>query len=331
MSKKRSLFIQSLTAINECFSYRYDKHSSKHITDQPEQSWRIYSFSAKSNLLDTAHNLCEYIKEHYPDIDKVKHIRSEHCQEWLDSKAKGGCSLNTIETYKSNLVKLSRVVNHHFGVHTNFETKVKAELIPDRTSPREFALTPDEVERVKNSIVKPCHSSNFFVFSSYTCCRVNSVEKLLVSDLRFSANDTVEVSIRKDKGGRDRTLTVQDKEFFSFCRDLVSGKEKSDSLFGGIKKGSADRWLNRRLHRLEITVPQAKTIGTKTVLKSGNHSIRKSSIQAYYQKQYQHYLDKGYSPDKADRTAKNDCCVRLGHGTAEKRVDIVNIYLGAKS
>lgn len=54
-------------------------------------------------------------------------------------------------------------------------------------------------------------------------------------------------------------------------------------------------------------------------------------IQAYYQKQYQHYLDKGYSPDKADRTAKNDCCVRLGHGTAEKRVDIVNIYLGAKS
>lgn len=140
MSKKRSLFIQSLTAINECFSYRYDKHSSKHITDQPEQSWRIYSFSAKSNLLDTAHNLCEYIKEHYPDIDKVKHIRSEHCQEWLDSKAKGGCSLNTIETYKSNLVKLSRVVNHHFGVHTNFETKVKAELIPDRTSPREFAL-----------------------------------------------------------------------------------------------------------------------------------------------------------------------------------------------
>ena len=96
MSKKRSLFIQSLTAINECFSYRYDKHSSKHITDQPEQSWRIYSFSAKSNLLDTAHNLCEYIKEHYPEVDKVRQIRPEYCQEWLDSKAKGGCSLNTI-------------------------------------------------------------------------------------------------------------------------------------------------------------------------------------------------------------------------------------------
>ena len=78
-------------------------------------------------------------------------------------------------------------------------------------------------------------------------------------------------------------------------------------------------------------VPSEKTVGCKAVQKSGNHSVRKSSIQAYYHKQYQHYLDKGYSPDKADRTAKNDCCVRLGHGTAEKRVDIVNIYLGAKS
>ena len=98
MSKKRSLFVQTMTAIEGCFSYRYDKHSSKNQTDQPEQSWRIYSFSEKSNLLDTAHNLCEYVKEHYPNVDKVKHIRPEYCQKWLDSKAKDGCSLNTIET-----------------------------------------------------------------------------------------------------------------------------------------------------------------------------------------------------------------------------------------
>ena len=150
MSKKqRSLFVQSMTAIEGCFSYRYDKHSAKHQNSQADQGWRVCSFSAKSNLLDTAHNLCEYIKEHYPDIDKVRQIRPSHCQEWLDSKAKDGCSYSTIETYKSNLMKLSRVINHHFGVHTNFETKVKAELIPDRTSPREFALTPDEVRLLK--------------------------------------------------------------------------------------------------------------------------------------------------------------------------------------
>ena len=87
MSKKqRSLFVQSITAIEGCFSYRYDKHSAKHQNGQAEQGWRVCSFSAKSNLLDTAHNLCEYIKEHYPDIDRVRQIRPSHCQEWLDSK-----------------------------------------------------------------------------------------------------------------------------------------------------------------------------------------------------------------------------------------------------
>ena len=332
MSKKRSLFVQSMTAIEASFTLGYDKHSAKRQSEQPDHSWRVYSFAGKANLLDTAHNLCEYIKEHYPEVDKVRQIRPEHCQEWLDSKARSGCSLNTIETYKSNLVKLSRVINHHFGAHTNFETKVNAELIPDRTSPREFALTPDEIQRVKDSVVRPCHSSNFFIFSTYTCCRVNSVESIQKRHITLG-NDgqTVIVFFEKDKGGRNREITVTDKEFYSFCRSLISGKADTDFLFGSIKKGSADKWLNRSLRRLGITIPSEKAVGGKAVQKSGNHSVRKSSIQAYYNKQYQHYIDKGYSSDKADRTAKNDCCIRLGHGSAEKRVDIVNIYLGAKS
>lgn len=45
MSKKqRSLFVQSLTAIESCFSYRYDKHSSKHQSSQAEQGWRVCSY-----------------------------------------------------------------------------------------------------------------------------------------------------------------------------------------------------------------------------------------------------------------------------------------------
>ena len=332
MSKKRSLFVQSMTAIEASFTLGYDKHSAKKQSGQPDHSWRVYSFAGKANLLDTAHNLCEYIKEHYPEVDKVRSIRSEHCQEWLNSKARGGCSLNTIETYKSNLVKLSRVINHHFGVHTNFETKVNEELIPDRTSPREFALTPEEIQRVKDSIVRPCHSSNFFIFSTYTCCRINQIEVLQKRHLTFDKDgQTVYVCLEHDKGGRKNEIAVSDKEFFDFCRLLVSGKTETESLFGNIRKDSGNKWLSRRLCRLGITVPREKTVGIKAVQKSGNHSVRKSSIQAYYHKQYKYYLEKGYSPDKADRTAKNDCCVRLSHGSAEKRVDIVNIYLGAKS
>ena len=332
MGKKKSLFYQFQSSINDSESGHkkfVDKHSQKSQTEQKEQLWRVYSFSAKSNLLDTAHNFSGYLKEQY-GISKVKEISSDMCQSWLDHCAKKGCSISTLECYKSNLKKLSHVVNRHFGLHTDFSTMVKQELIIDKTSPREFALSKEEIEMVKASIVKPCNSSNYFLFSSFCATRVNTVEKLMCRDLTFGKDYAVTVRILGDKGGRDRTITIQDKEFYKLCRSLVSNKNPNSLVFGGIKKDSADRWLNRRLHKLNITVPMDKTIGSKRVMKSGNHAVRKAAIQAYCQKQYNYYLEQGYSSEDAKRQAEKDCCVRLGHGS-ENRSDIIKIYLLAKT
>ena len=42
MSKKnRSLFVQSMTAIEASFTLGYDKHSSKKQSEQPDHSWRV--------------------------------------------------------------------------------------------------------------------------------------------------------------------------------------------------------------------------------------------------------------------------------------------------
>ena len=214
-------------------------------------------------------------------------------------------------------------------MHTDFSTTVKHELVIDKTSPREFALSKEEIETVKASIVKPCNSSNYFLFSSFCATRINSVEKLMCRDLTFGKDYSVTVRILGDKGNKDRTITVQDKEFYKLCRSLVSNKDPNSLLFGGIKKGSANRWLNRRLHRLGLTV-KSQTIGGKAIFKRGNHSVRKFAIQEYCQKQYNHYLEQGLSPDAAKRQAEKDCCVRLGHGS-EGRSDIIKIYLSAGS
>lgn len=329
VSKHRSLFYQFQSAIDQsCFSKHFDKHAYKNNKDQAPQGWRVFGFSSRTNLLDTAHSLSKYIKEHYPDIRQVKQITGSICQEWLDSRTKNGCALTTVKAYQSNLTKLSKVINHHFGLHTSFEVKVNAELIPDRTSPREFALSAAEIDRVRQSIVKPCHSSNFFVFSSYTSVRVNSVS-LRVQDIVFQNGDTVIVNIVGDKGGRDRQVQVVDKDFYSFCRTLVDGKEKTASLFGNIKPDSANRWLNRKLKKLNIAIPQSKCIGGHKIMKSGNHSVRKSSIQAYYNRQYQFYINQGHMPSVASKIAQGDVCLRLGH--SRDRVDILNVYLGSAS
>ena len=331
MGKKKSLFYQFASSINDSESGHkkfVDKHSQKAQTEQEKQPWRIYSFSAKSNLLDTAHNLSSYLKENY-NITMVKEISSDMCQSWLDHCAKSGLSRSSLECYRSNLKKLSHVINRHFGLHTDFSTTVKHELVIDKTSPREFALSKEEIEMVKASIVKPCNSSNYFLFSSFCATRINSIEKLMCRDLTFGPNYAVGIRIIGDKGNRDRSFTIQDKEFYKLCRSLVSNKDPNSLLFGGIKKGSANRWLNRRMHRLGITV-KSQTIGGKAIFKTGNHSVRKFAIQEYCQKQYNHYLEQGLSPDAAKRQAEKDCCVRLGHGS-EGRSDIIKIYLSAGS
>ncbi len=331
MGKKKSLFYQFASSINDSESGHkkfVDKHSQKAQTEQEKQPWRVYSFSAKNNLLDTAHNFSGYLKEQY-GISKVKEISSDMCQSWLDHCAKNGCSISTLESYKSNLNKLSHIINRHFGLHKDFSTTVKHELIIDKTSPREFALSKEEIEMVKSSIVKPCNSSNYFLFSSYCATRINSVEKLMCKDLTFGKNYEIEIRIIGDKGNRDRSFTIQDKEFYKLCRSLVSNKNPNDLVFGGIKKDSANRWLNRRLHRLGITV-KSHTIGNKAIYKKGNHSVRKYAIQEYCQKQYNYYLEQGLSPDAAKAQSEKDACVRLGH-SSEGRNDIIKIYLLASS
>lgn len=242
---------------------------------------------------------------------------------------KNGCSISTLECYKSNLKKLSHIINRHFGLHTDFSTTVKHELVIDKTSPREFALSKEEIEMVKASIVKPCNSSNYFLFSSFCATRVNTVEKLMCRDLTLGKNYTVTVRIIGDKGGRDRTITIQDKEFYKLCRSLVSNKDPNSLVFGGIKKDSVNRWLNRRLHRLGITV-KSQTIGGKAIFKRGNHSVRKFAIQEYCQKQYNFYLEQGLLPSEAKAQSEKDVCVRLGHGS-EGRTDIIKVYLSAGS
>ena len=138
----------------------------------------------------------------------MKDISEKICQQWLDSKAKSGCSISTLNTYQSNLKKLSCAVNHHFGVHTSFRTTICNELIIDKTTAKAFALSENEIERIKQSIKKPCNSSNFFVFGTYTSVRVNSVEKLRVCDLHFLDGNRIDIDIVADKGGRNRTDIV---------------------------------------------------------------------------------------------------------------------------
>ena len=113
-------------------------------------------------------------------------------------------------------------------------------------------------------------------FNSFTGCRVNTCEKILVRDIHI-LGDTVQVDIRKDKGGRNRTITIENnKEFVQLCKELRSGKNPNDKLFN-VKSDSVNKFIRRRCSALGIKTPDGQ-------VKSGNHSIRKNVATNMYKK-----------------------------------------------
>ena len=229
VSKNKSLFFQFQSAIDEsCFSKHFDKHAYKGRKDQCEQGWRVFSFSSRSNLLDMAHNLSKHIKEHHPDVKQVKHIKTEWVQDFLDAKARAESSVSTLNCYRSNLAKLSKIVNHHFGLHTSFEVKVKPELITDKTTPREFALTTDEIENILNhvKIDTPAGFRNRVIMELLwaTGMRVSELSGLNLGDLNLENNE-----IRVfGKGAKERIVLVSTRaktyleQYINTARNLLA-------------------------------------------------------------------------------------------------------------
>lgn len=272
MGKQKSLFYQLKTA---CDTYipHFDKHSDKR--QDHDNSHVIKSLQSKQNILDFAHQLSDYIKSEF-SVKQIRQITPEMCQSFIDTKASEGCTEKTLKAYQSLLNKLEVCVKHTFHIKVDFRTEINKDLIQDRVSIKEFGFTDSEMKKI---LEYKGRSECFSVvkFNSFTGCRVNTCEKILVRDIHISGN-TVQIDIRKDKGGRNRTITIENnKEFVQFCKELRSGKNPNDRLFS-VKSDSVNKFIRRRCSALCIKTRDGQT-------KSGNHSIRKN-VATNYSKKY---------------------------------------------
>ena len=270
MGKQKSLFYQLKTA---CDTYipHFDKHSDKR--QDHDNSYVIKSLQSKQNILDFAHHFSDYIKSEF-GVKQLRQITPEMCQSFIDKKSSEGCTEKTLKAYQSLLTKLEVCVKHTFHLKVDFQTELKKDLIQDRVSIKEFAFTDNEMKRILDYKGKS-KCIEVIKFNSFTGCRINSCDKLLVRDLRI-VDDKVYVDIRKDKGGRNRTICIENKEFVQLCKELRSGKNPNDRLFS-VKSDSVNKFIRRRCSALCIKTRDGQT-------KSGNHSIRKNVATNLYRK-----------------------------------------------
>ena len=285
-----------------CFVLHFDKHSDKH-NPQADSDHIIKSLSAKSNLKDFAHDFAAFIKNEY-GVKQVKQITTEMCQSYIERKADEGCSLKTIKTYQSNLLKISKCANKAFNIRTDYSVSVDESKIEKTETIKQYSFTHAEMEKIL-AAPRPSASLNALKFAYMTGVRVNTLERLEVRQLDFQRG---EILVFKDKGSRSRVLPM-DEQTAKLLREQIKGKNPQDKVFG-VKKGSVNRYLRRRCEKLNIRTPNGE-------VKSGVHSIRKLWAEE--------------TAERYDKDGKNGTKMvmsELGH--SEDRKDLESTYLHSK-
>lgn len=255
----KSLFYQFNSAIDLNYRHHFNKHGDKH-NPESDSGHIVKSLFAKSNLKDFAHDFSAYIRQEY-SVKQIKDITPEMCDNYIKSKY-DSCSLKTIKTYQSNLLKLSKCANKTFNIRTDFSVSVDESKIEKTETIKQYSFTRAEMEKIL-AAPRPCDSLTALKFAYQTGVRVNTLERLEVRHLDFKNN---EITIYKDKGNRTRVLPMSE-ETAKLLRQQIKGKSGKDRVFS-VKKGSVNRYLRRRCEKLNLRTPNGE-------IKSGVHSIRK--------------------------------------------------------
>ena len=292
----KSLFYQFNSAIDLNYRHHFNKHGDKH-NPESDSSHIVKSLSAKSNLKDFAHDFAAFIKSEY-GVKQVRQITPDMCQSYIERKSAEGCSLKTIKTYQSNLLKISKCANKTFNIRTDFSVTIDESKIEKTETIKQFSFTRSEMEKIL-AAPRSCDSLIALKFAYQTGVRVNTLERLEVRHIDFKNG---EITVFKDKGNRTRVLPMSE-ETAKLLRQQIKGKSGKDRVFS-VKKGSVNRYLRRRCEKLNLRTPNGE-------IKSGVHSIRKL-----------------WAEENAERHGTAKTMVALGHG--EDRKDLEDTYLHSK-
>lgn len=197
----KNIKYQFLYAINQNFKENQDKHSLKkeHRIGQAT----IFSYSARTNLIDISSCFANWLKNSHPEIKQVKDINPQHIAEFLSMKAES-CSQKTLANYKSIFQKLSFVVNTTYHISTNY---TKDLIVPASCKNGGGKIRCQLLESMDYHTLLKTTNANLkkaLLLSQNFGLRASEISKLKVADITADS-----IHIIDSKGKRSRTIPIQ--------------------------------------------------------------------------------------------------------------------------
>ena len=297
---------QMFHVIDNNFSPSQDKRNDKFDNNMEKE--KVYSFSERNNLRQTAMELAQYCKVIY-DVKQVKDITYGMVRNFMKDKA-NTCNQNTLDNISSRLCKIGKLVNQTYkscDVDWNF-IKVKSMVGEEKL--RDIPMNREDF----NKLISYAKESNLtskailgVELAGAFGLRVSEVCKLEVRDIDLN---NMSLHIHKSKGGLSRDLRIRE-EYKEFLEKIITNKNLLDRLVP-IKEDSVNKWIRETLPKVE-GIDANKYIKAKT----GVHSIRKM----WATERYKELITLGLN----DKDSCNKVSLELGHG--ENRWDVVKNYI----
>jgi len=289
--------------VDRSFKEGVDKHSLKKDAEN-DNSWRIYSYSEKNNLMDLSASFCKFLNKNHAEIKQIKDINELHVQEFLNFKA-SACTTETLYNYRTRFIKISKCVNHAFQSCSLRVSDVVIPLSKVGKSKRNLTMTEEHAELLLNYCKNSDSQAAIGVrFALAFGLRVSEVTKLMGKDIDL---DNLKLHIHKSKGGRSRNIPIP-KELVPFLSN-VKNEFGENQRICPLRNDSVNRFVYR--------VFKFYRINDYKDARTSVHAARKLWAQKLY--------DKLRNEGKTIKEACEEVSVQLGHG--KDRKDVFNRYI----
>lgn len=307
MAKLHSLSNQFKHAISNQTVYGTSKHEYKHDIPKSEQNI-VHSGTYNQKLIELTNNFSNFMKENYPGVRRVNDIKSDHVQEFINSKSKNGTiNKNTAETYVSQFQIINRITNKQFNFHAKYSKNIE---IPSYIRTDEFryhkTMSSEHVELLRDHFSNNSRSiaADGILIAIDHGLRVSEIRQLMGKDIDLK-NGTLH--IHRSKGGLSRDIPLKNLEFMKEMKDKYNNDEKIAP--------TSSRNITQSIQR----VFDKNNITEYKEAKTSVHAIRKA------------YADREYAilrENLDQKSAENKLCEYLGHG--KNREDVLDKYLSSR-
>ncbi len=292
---RRNLKYQFLQAINNSFKENMDKHADK--ANGIRNTDKIYSYSARSNLIDLSANFANFMRESYPEIHKANEIGTAHIQAFLNSKTRN-CSQLTLNQFNSLFSKLEKCVNAKYHCNVTYH----CDVIP--TSCKNGGGKIRNVMLSQNDfkiLIKSTSNQNLkkaLTLSYHFGLRAAECAKLKFEDIKSNG-----ISIIDSKGKRSRFILAETEKQKQILEQI---KEREQGRIFHIQHQSLEQAFRREIKKNNIPIQNGAF-----------HTCRK----VYATQKYKEYRENGLSV----KEAMSKVSANLGHGA--NRFELMKEYI----